>query len=104
MRKVHVKTERLAVGRRTYLVTYFEQRTLRGACRYSAEIVLGPSDCIILDGDSVTNLQARAAHSLIHFDAPCVTYPPGRVLARAGFEVGATASATQPHAAGHSDS
>ena len=61
MRKVQVKTERLAVGRRTYLVTYFEQRTLRGACRYSAEIVLGPSDCIILDGDSVTNLQARAA-------------------------------------------
>ena len=34
--------------------------TLRGARRYSAEIVLGPGDRIILDDDSVTNLEARA--------------------------------------------
>ena len=38
---------------------YFELRTLRGARRYSAEILLGPGDRIILDDDSVTNLEAR---------------------------------------------
>ena len=40
-------------------VRYFELRTLRGARRYSAEILLGPGDRIILDDDSVTNLEAR---------------------------------------------
>ena len=39
---------------------YFELRTLRGARRYSAEILLAPGDRIILDDDSVTNLEARA--------------------------------------------
>jgi hypothetical protein len=42
-------------------VRYFELRTVRGHRRYSAEILLGPGDRIILDDDSVTNLQARAA-------------------------------------------
>jgi len=56
-----VKTEALTVDRVTVTVRYFELRTLRGARRYSAEIVLGPADRIILDDDSVTNLEARAA-------------------------------------------
>ena len=34
---------------------------MRGLRRYSAEILLGPGDRIILDDDSVTNLEARAA-------------------------------------------
>jgi hypothetical protein len=55
------KTERLAVGGRRYVVRYFEQHTMHGTRRYSAEIALGPADCIILDGDSVANLQARVA-------------------------------------------
>jgi hypothetical protein len=42
-------------------VRYFEQRTLRGARRYSAEIVLGPGDRIILDDDSVMNLEAKTS-------------------------------------------
>ena len=33
---------------------------MRGARRYSAEILLAPGDRIILDDDSVTNLEARA--------------------------------------------
>ena len=45
--------------RQTLPVRYFELRTLRGARRYSAEILLGPGDRIILDDDSVTNLEAR---------------------------------------------
>jgi hypothetical protein len=56
-----VKTAGLAVGGQTYAVRYFELRTLRGARRYSAEILLGPGDRIILDDDSVTNLEARTA-------------------------------------------
>ena len=54
-----VKTEALAVEDQTYSVRYFELRTLRGGRRYSAEILLGPGDRIILDDDSVTNLEAR---------------------------------------------
>jgi hypothetical protein len=55
-----VKTTALAVEDQTVAVRYFELRTLRGARRYSAEIMLGPGDRIILDDDSVTNLEARA--------------------------------------------
>jgi hypothetical protein len=56
-----VKTAALAVDDRKVDVRYFELRTVRGSRRYSAEIVLGPNDRIILDDDSVTNLEARAA-------------------------------------------
>ena len=33
---------------------------MRGARRYSAEIVIAPGDRIILDDDSVSNLEVRA--------------------------------------------
>jgi len=56
-----VKIAPLAVDDRKVDVRYFELRTVRGSRRYSAEIVLGPNDRIILDDDSVTNLEARAA-------------------------------------------
>jgi hypothetical protein len=55
-----VKTDTLSVEDQTVAVRYFELRTLRGARRYSAEILLSPVDRIILDDDSVTNLEARA--------------------------------------------
>ncbi len=55
-----VKTEALAVADQMVAVRYFELRTMRGARRYSAEIILAPGDRIILDDDSVTNLEARA--------------------------------------------
>ena len=56
-----VKTDALSVADQTVAVRYFELRTMRGARRYSAEILLAPGDRIILDDDSVTNLEARAA-------------------------------------------
>jgi len=56
-----VKSDALAVENGTVAVRYFEVRTLRGARRYSAEILLGPGDRIILDDDSVTNLETRTA-------------------------------------------
>jgi hypothetical protein len=55
-----VKTSAIAVDDQMVDVRYFELRTLRGARRYSAEIRLGATDRIILDDDSVTNLEARA--------------------------------------------
>jgi hypothetical protein len=56
-----VKTEAVAVESQTVSVRYFELRTLRGARRYSAEILLGPGDRVILDDDSVTNLETRTS-------------------------------------------
>jgi hypothetical protein len=56
-----VKTEALAIENQMVAVRYFEVRTLRGARRYSAEILLGPGDRIILDDDSVSNLETRTA-------------------------------------------
>jgi hypothetical protein len=54
-----VKTETLAVDDRALFVRYFEVRTGRGLRRYSAEILLGPGDRVILDDDSVLNLEAK---------------------------------------------
>jgi len=56
-----VKTDALTFQDCTVPVRYFELRTLRGTRRYSAEILLGPGDRIILDDDSVMNLQTRTA-------------------------------------------
>jgi hypothetical protein len=61
MIRILVKTEAVAVDAQTVPVRYFELRTGRGARRYSAEIVLGPGDRVILDDDSVMNLETRAA-------------------------------------------
>ena len=70
-----VKTELVAVDGHSYRVRYFELKTGRGARRFSAEILLGPADRIILDGDSLTNLEARTARL-----APATVY--SRTLAR----------------------
>jgi hypothetical protein len=56
-----VKTDALTIEDRTFAVRYFELRTQRGTRRYSAEILLGPDDRIILDDDSVSELEARTA-------------------------------------------
>ena len=54
-----LKTGSVGLADQTFAVRYFELRTARGARRYSAEIVIGPGDHIILDDDSVANLEAR---------------------------------------------
>ena len=59
MFKTLIKTDVVALDDQIVSVRYFELRTLRGARRYSAEILLGPGDRIILDDDSVLNLEAR---------------------------------------------
>jgi hypothetical protein len=55
-----VKTGSVEVNQQQYAIRYFELRTGRGVRRFSAEILLGPGDCIILDDDSVSNLELRA--------------------------------------------
>ena len=61
MFKLLIKTDNVVIGSRSYRVRYFEQETERTARRYAAEILIGPGDRIILDGDSVANLEARTA-------------------------------------------
>ena len=56
-----VKSEDLVIDDQSYSVRYFEVRTLRGGRRYSAEVLLGLEDRIILDDDSITNLETKAA-------------------------------------------
>lgn len=70
-----LKTEAVAVDDQSFPVRYFELRTLRGLRRYSAEILLGPGDRIILDDDSVTNLETRTTRLV-----PATVY--SRMLAR----------------------
>jgi hypothetical protein len=54
-----VKTGQIEVDGRAYQVRYYEQRTMRGAPRYSAEVLLGATDRIILDDDTMTSLESR---------------------------------------------
>ena len=56
-----VKTDELHIGGQVYSVKYFENQTTRGTLRYSSELLLGPEDRIILDGNSVTDLESKVA-------------------------------------------
>ena len=71
-----VKTDAVAIENRSVEVRYFEHRTPRGERRYTAEILIGPGDRIILDGDSVITLEAKATRLV-----PATLY--SRMLARA---------------------
>jgi hypothetical protein len=73
--KTLLKTNDVSVDDRRYVIRYFELRTGRGQRRFSAEILLGPGDRIILDDDSVVNLETRAARLV-----PATLY--SRMLAR----------------------
>ena len=54
-----LNTDAVVIDDHSFPSHYFAQRTIRGARRYSAEIMLAPGDRIILDDDSVMNLEAR---------------------------------------------
>ena len=56
-----VKTGEIEIDGRTYVVRYFEQRTARGARRYSCEVLLAAADRIIVDDDSLTSLESKVA-------------------------------------------
>jgi len=71
-----VKTATIEVNGRDYPLRYFEQRTRRGARRYSCEVMLGGSDRIIIDDDSMPSLESRVERL-----APATVY--SRLLAAA---------------------
>jgi len=54
-------TAQIDVDGRVFVAHYFEQKTARGARRFSCEVLLDAGDRIILDDDSVTSLQAKIA-------------------------------------------
>ena len=54
-----LKTAQIEVDGRPYQVRYFERRTMRGAPRYSGEVLIGTTDRIILDDDALTSLESR---------------------------------------------
>ena len=56
-----VKTDEIEVEGQAYTIKYFQATTLRGAQRYSSELVLGPGDRIIVDGSSLGDLEWRVA-------------------------------------------
>ena len=59
--KTLVKAEELEIEGQSYTVQYFQGSTLRGTQRYSAELVLGPADRIILDAGTLSDLELRVA-------------------------------------------
>ena len=73
-----VKTTEIELEGNRYVTRFFEQLTARGARRYSCEVLLGATDRIILDDDSLMSLESKMARLV-----PATVY--SRVLAaRAG--------------------
>jgi hypothetical protein len=71
-----VKSDQIEIEGRAYTVDYFEATTAHGTQRYFSETVLGPGDCIIVDGSSLGALELRVARLM-----PATLY--SRELARA---------------------
>jgi hypothetical protein len=69
-----VKTSTIEIDGQCYALQFFEQETMRGGRRYNCEVVLGLTDRIIVDGDSMTSLESRVARL-----APATVY--SRLLA-----------------------
>ena len=69
-----IKATEIDIDGTAYGLQYYEQKTGRGARRFSCEVLLGVGDRIILDDDSLTSLEARVARL-----APATVY--SRLLA-----------------------
>jgi hypothetical protein len=69
-----IKATEIEIDGTSYAVRYYELRTLRGARRFSCEVLLGAADRIILDDDSMSSLEAKVARL-----APATVY--SRLLA-----------------------
>ena len=69
-----VHTAAIEIDGHSYELRYYEQRTARGTCRYSCEVLLGAADRIIVDDDSMTSLESKVTRL-----APATVY--SRLLA-----------------------
>jgi hypothetical protein len=56
-----VKTGEIEIDGRSYVLRYFEQRTVRGARRYSCEVLITAADRIIVDDDSLSGLESKVS-------------------------------------------
>lgn len=56
-----VKATEIEIEGHVYVTRFFEQKTARGARRYSCEVLLGAADRIILDDDSMMSLESKMA-------------------------------------------
>jgi hypothetical protein len=54
-----VKASEIEIDGMVYTLRFYELRTLRGARRFSCEVLLGAADHIILDDDSMTSLESK---------------------------------------------
>jgi hypothetical protein len=72
-----VKATEIEIDGQRYAVKYFEQKTARGARRFSCEVILDATDRIILDDDSMTSLESKVERL-----APATIY--SRLLASRG--------------------
>jgi hypothetical protein len=54
-------TSEIDVEGRTYLVHYFESKTAHGGRRFNCEVIVNAGDRIIIDDDSLPNLQTKVA-------------------------------------------
>jgi hypothetical protein len=56
-----VKMGEIEIDGRSYALRYYRQKTVRGSCRFSCEVVIDASDHIILDDDTITSLESKVA-------------------------------------------
>jgi hypothetical protein len=56
-----VKTGEIEIDGRTYALRYYRQKTVRGGCRFSCEVLLDDADHIILDDDTIMSLELKVA-------------------------------------------
>jgi hypothetical protein len=56
-----VKSTEIEIAGATYVVQYYELTTIRGTRRCSCEVLLGATDRIILDDDSMASLESKVA-------------------------------------------
>ena len=54
-----IKVTAIEVDGRQYAVHYFEQKTIRGSCRFSCEVLIDATDRVIVDDDSMSSLESK---------------------------------------------
>lgn len=69
-----IKITEIEIDGQRYAAEYFEGQTLRGARRYSCEVMLDARDRIIVDDDSMSSLESKVTRL-----APATVY--SRLLA-----------------------
>lgn len=54
-----VKVTEIEIDGQRYSARYFEQKTVRGSCRFSCEVTIDDGDRVIVDDDTMTSLESK---------------------------------------------